>query len=140
MDIEQSIEESHRALVDFAKGNPEPCMAIYSQANDATLANPFGYTVRGWAEVSAALSYAASRFRDGDMTGADRIAMYQSSDIATVFEIEHWQARVGDSADVAPFELRVSTTWRREDAEWKIVHRHADPINAFDDRGPLRNT
>lgn len=139
MDIEQRIEESHRALADFAKGNPGPVMAMYSHADDATLANPFGYTVRGWAEVSEALSYAASRFRDGDMTGADRVAMYQSTDIATLFEIERWQARVGDSVETAPFELRVSTTWRREDGEWKIAHRHADPIRTIDDRGPLRN-
>jgi ketosteroid isomerase-like protein len=45
---------------------------------------------------------------------------------------------VGDADEVAPFELRVTTTFRLEDGEWLIVHRHADPITTPDERGPLR--
>jgi hypothetical protein len=27
--------------------------------------------------------------------------------------------------------LRVTTVWRREDSEWKVVHRHGDPITTM---------
>jgi hypothetical protein len=32
-----------------------------------------------------------------------------------------------DGGPVAPLTLRVTHVHRREDGEWKIVHRHADP-------------
>jgi ketosteroid isomerase-like protein len=31
-----------------------------------------------------------------------------------------------DGGPVAPITLRVTHLYRREDGEWKIVHRHAD--------------
>jgi hypothetical protein len=32
-----------------------------------------------------------------------------------------------DGGPVAPLTLRVTHVYRREDGEWRIVHRHADP-------------
>jgi len=43
---------------------------------------------------------------------------------------EHSRASVGGDAP-APIELRVTLIFRREDGEWKEVHRHADPIPAL---------
>ena len=54
--------------------------------------------------------------------------------------VEHWHARIGDRDSVEPFDLRVTTTFRHESGEWKIVHRHADPISTEDDSGALRTS
>jgi hypothetical protein len=51
---------------------------------------------------------------------------------------KHWRARIGDRDSVEPFDLRVTTTFRQEKGEWKIVHRHADPISTENESGPLR--
>lgn len=140
MDLEQVLHRYHDTLSAFGKGDPEPLKAIWSHADDVILANPFGPAVRGWARACEALDYASSRLHDGGLSDADRLATYAGDDLASVVEIEHWHSRVGERADVEEFELRVTTTFRREDGAWAIVHRHADPIATPDPDGPLRGS
>ena len=140
VDLENVLGRYHHALSDFAKGRPDGVKELWSQADDVTLANPFGPAVRGWPRVSAAADYASGRMRDGEVTDVETLASYLSSELASVLEIERWRSRIGDREDVAAFELRVTTTFRRENDEWKIVHRHADPIATPDPDGPLRGS
>jgi hypothetical protein len=49
----------------------------------------------GWTNVSAALGYASSRFRDGEVTSVERVAEYVGSALAAIFAIERWSAKVG---------------------------------------------
>ena len=138
MDLEQAVEEYHSALDAFSRGDPEPLKALCSHRDDVTLANPFGPAVRGWTHVSAALDFAASRFRDGEVPTFESHARYVSADLATILELERWKAKVSGRADVSSFELRVTSTFRREDGAWRLVHRHADPITTPHPDGPLR--
>jgi ketosteroid isomerase-like protein len=140
VDLEQAVERYHAAAGEFAKGNPEPVKAAFSRRDDVTLANPFGPAVRGWKLVSDALDYASSRFSDGEVTGFESVARYVATDLASMLEIERWKAKVGDREDVSPFDLRVTSTFRREDDAWKLVHRHADPITTTHPDGPLRGS
>jgi ketosteroid isomerase-like protein len=138
MSLDELLDRYHRAADAFSRGDPEPVKGLYSKADDVTLANPFGPARRGREAVMAALDYASSRMSDGQVVGCDELARYTSDDLATILEVEHWRARIGDRDSVEPFDLRVTTTFRREGGEWKIVHRHADPISTEDESGPLR--
>ena len=140
MDLEQVIERYHGAVDEFARGNPDPVKALFSHGDDATLANPFGPPVRGWDQVSDALDYASTRFRDGEVTSFESLARYEGADLASILESEQWESKVGGRDEVTPFVLRVTTTFRQEDDTWKLVHRHADPISTADPEGPLRAT
>jgi ketosteroid isomerase-like protein len=130
MEIKQAIQRSHAAWEAFVLGDPEPAREIYSHADDALIANPWGSTERGWSDVSKAFDQAAAGFREGSKRSIELVAMYETADLVSTFEIERWQAKVAGRDEVTPFELRVSTTWRRENDEWKIVLRHADPARA----------
>lgn len=140
MDLNAVIERYHRACDEFSRGDPEPVKAIFSHRDDVTLANPFGPAVRGWAQASAALDYASSRFRDGHAQVFERVASFMSANLATIHETEHWFAKVAGRDDISSFDLRVTSTFRLEDGEWKLAHRHADPIATAHSDGPLRGS
>jgi ketosteroid isomerase-like protein len=124
------LEEYHRAGHEITNGNPEVYKRLYSRSDDVTLANPFGPPVRGWNEVSATLDRAAENYRDGEVIGFENVATVISPDLAYTVEVESYRARVGGAAELTPVAVRVTTTFRREEGSWKVVHRHADPITA----------
>ena len=47
-----------------------------------------------------------------------------------LIEIESFRARVAGAAEMSPVAVRVTTVFRRDDGDWKVVLRHADSIIA----------
>ena len=128
LDLEQIMEEDHKALDAFVRGDPEPKKRLYSREDDVTLANPLGPPARGWTEVAATLERAASLLRDGEVSVCERISGYSTADLAYIVEIERTRVKMAGASELAPATLRVTTVFRREGDSWRIVHRHADPI------------
>jgi ketosteroid isomerase-like protein len=124
------LEEYHRAGLEITNGNPELYKSLYSRRDDATLANPFGPPVRGWSNVSATLDRAAANYRDGEVVGFENVSSVVADDLAYTVEIESYRARVGGADELTPVSVRVTSVFRRENGDWKLLHRHADPITA----------
>jgi ketosteroid isomerase-like protein len=57
------------------------------------------------------------------------LAAGASGDLAYIVGIEHTTASIGGAAPKS-YSLRATTIFRREDGEWKVVHRHGDPYDA----------
>jgi ketosteroid isomerase-like protein len=127
-DLDEVIEQSHLTLGEIVKGNPEPLKMVYSHREDVSLANPFGPPVRGWEQAAATIERAASNYKDGEIVGFENVAKYVTPELAYIVEVERYKAKVGGGEELAPISLRVTSIFRREDGDWKIVHRHADPI------------
>jgi ketosteroid isomerase-like protein len=140
MDLDEVIKRYHQALDAFSRGDPESLKQLFSHRGDVVLANPFGPAVRGWDQASRALEYASSRFCDGEVTAFEEVARFAGADLVVIHEKEQWQAKVGGAEDLSRFGLRVTSTLRREDGAWKLVHRHADPITTADPKGPVRGS
>jgi ketosteroid isomerase-like protein len=129
-DLGQFIEQYHRALDAFVQGDPEPVQQLFSRRDDVTLANPLGPAVRGWSQVAAATHRAASQVREGEPVLFEIISEYATEDLAYNLELEKTRVKTVGTDEFGDIWLRVTTIYRREDGEWKIVHRHADPIIA----------
>jgi ketosteroid isomerase-like protein len=129
--FEQAIEANHQAVDRIARGDLGGFVELYSKGEDATLANPFGPPARGRAEIEKALSRAASNYREGKALRFESFAKVATSDFGYTLEIEHFEAKVGDSSEVTPVALRVTCVFRPEGGDWKLVHRHADPITTL---------
>ena len=70
-----------------------------------------------------------------------RLAMWSTKDPVTVLgavrSVSGWdEVSQLFRIPLDPYTLRVTHVYRREDGEWKIVHRHADSIRN-DQRPPL---
>ena len=126
--LEAMLERCHVALGEIVRGNAEPWADLFSRERDVSLGNPFGPFALGFDEVMLAARKAAERYRDGELIGFDRIATHEAADLACVVEVERFRARVGDSTELSPVSLRVTSLYRAENGEWKLAHRHADPI------------
>ena len=137
MDFDEVVAQYHKALTPFANGNPEPVKALWSQTGDVVLANPFGPAVIGWPAVADALDYASSRMGGGDMPDGEQMAKFVTTDLGIIHEREHWRIKMGRD-EMSDVRLRVTSTFRYQDDLWKLVHRHADPIDTFSPDGPLR--
>ena len=129
-ELAQVLEQDHRAGDAFHKGDPEPKKQLFSRRDDATLANPLGLTARGWNEIEKTIEYAASLYREGEPIRFERISEYATADLAYMVEFERSRAKVGGADEMVPISLRVTTIFRREDGEWRIVHRHAEKVTS----------
>ena len=127
-DVDQLIEQFHQAQGEFVKGDPEPCKRLFSQREDVTLNNPLSPPARGWEQVAQTMERAASPLRDGKFLSAEIIQKHTTPEFAYLVEIERGEAKVGGREEITPWALRVTMIFRLEDSNWKIVHRHADPI------------
>ena len=124
------VEEYHRALDAFFRGDPDPAKRLYSHREDVSLANPFGPVAVGWRQVEETMERAAANYRDGGAKGFDSLVMHVTPELAYLVEVERFEAKIGGRDDVASGALRVTSVLRPEGGTWKIVHRHADPITA----------
>jgi ketosteroid isomerase-like protein len=127
--VDELIEQYYRAQREFLRGNSEPVKNLFSHREDVTLANPYGPPVRGFDEVAKSIEHAASLRRDGTFLGWQIVAKYVSAELAYVVQIEWAEAKIGAREDITPYAVRATMIFRpEEEGEWKVVHRHADPI------------
>ena len=73
---------------------------------------------------------AAQHYEGGDVVGFEILAKVATADLAYTLELEHFEAKLAGVGAAQPLTLRVTTVFRPEDGQWRIIHRHADPIVA----------
>jgi ketosteroid isomerase-like protein len=123
--FDQAVEDYHRRLRKFMKGDPGPVTQMFSEREDVVLCNPFLPFAHGPAEVAETIRRAASHFTEGTVE-FERVATYTTADLGYTVEVERFAGLVdGNQGSGA---LRVTMIFRIEDSDWKVAHRHADPI------------
>ena len=129
-DLDDFVERYHAALDEFFRGNPEPAKRLYVSRADVSLGNPFGPFAVGRGQVEAAMDTAAANYTDGRATGFETVAQHVEGELAYLLEVERFEAILAGRQDAISGALRVTSILRAEDGDWKLVHRHADPITA----------
>lgn len=123
------VRRSQEAVRAFMRGDVPTYLTFVNVADDFTLMQPFGGEVtRGFNRSPEWAKQIAEYFKDGE-ADVELVQSYASGDkpgdIAVLVTIERQHAKVGGLPD-QQWPLRVTLVFRRSEADWELVHRHAD--------------
>lgn len=135
--LRKAIEEYQAAGQAFMKGDPKPQQQVYSHCEDVTIFGGFGGYEHGWKEqVEKRFEWAAARFKGGTTT-SENLSLIVSADLACSVDLEHERVQLEGVEGTVEVDLRVTTVFRREGEQWRIVHRHADPLVKVQDAASI---
>lgn len=106
------------------QGDAGPRTALWSHADPVSLFGAWLPVRTGWADVGDAFKRVAAQFSDSREYRFEVVAAGVSGDLAYTIGFEHNTVSVNGRPTT--YTLRVTHVYRREDGEWKIVHRHGD--------------
>ncbi len=111
----------------------EPLDRIATQVSPATIFGPQGNCVEGADEVNATNTSSAKFFESGSKSSFEIMQMAANNGIAFWAGIQRSTVQMRGEKDSISMDLRVTEAFRLEDGEWKLVHRHADPLTSESD-------
>lgn len=126
-DFEQFLRQRQAAAGEYVSGNPEPLGRLVAQQLPATFFSPRGDVTTGTREVWERYEWDASSFSSGSQNAFEALDSAAAGDIAYWVGFQRSQANMRGEDRPVSFDLRVTEIYRREDGQWKLVHRHADP-------------
>jgi ketosteroid isomerase-like protein len=110
-------------------GDPAGFRELWTRNDPVTLLGAAGATFAGWEDVTRAQAVVASRFFSGTPLDVEIIAADVRGDLAYTVGYERSSVSVA-GGPTQPAFLRATQIYRREDGGWKLVHRHADPVDS----------
>lgn len=119
----QRSEEANDALM---RGDIDRYRALITLTDDFTLMSPFGgapshaLTDEGWK--------AMGRFFKGGALRQELVQAYGSPEMIVLVIIEHARHVEVGGLPAQNWPLRVTLVYRRDGSEWRLAHRHADPL------------
>jgi ketosteroid isomerase-like protein len=117
----------NQAEIALHNGDAAPRISMWSR-NDPVTVFGAARNGRGWAEIGPLFERLGSSFSNCTSYRIEVVAAGASGDLAYIVALEHTTASI-KGAPPQPYVLRVTTLFRRENGEWKVVHRHADPAS-----------
>ncbi|CDX24409.1 conserved hypothetical protein [Mesorhizobium sp. ORS 3359] len=124
--LKELLARAEAASSAFMRGDMKAYLELIEISPDFTLMQPFGGPFsRGFDRSPEHLAELARYFQDGGVK-MELVQAYASGDIAVLAVIEWGYGKVGGLDQEWP--LRVTLVFRRENGEWLLAHRHADPL------------
>ena len=126
-DIADLTRRCQNAAAALIHGDVRSYLDLFVHADDYTLIPPFGGAPRHGFDTGEEAVEQLSRFFAGGEAEVDVVQSYASGDFVVLVLIERQHGKVGGLPD-QDWSLRVPMLFRREDDDWQLVHRHADPL------------
>jgi ketosteroid isomerase-like protein len=125
-ELAELVRRTEEATTAFMRGDMDRYLELTPHARGFTLMNPFGGDPAQYEDRTESLKAAADYFEAGEA----KLELAQAhvwDDTVVLVMIERQHGEVGGLPD-QDWSLRVTQVYRRDDGEWQLVHRHADPL------------
>jgi ketosteroid isomerase-like protein len=128
-DVAELIQRSAESNAALMRGDIDRYLALITLTIDFTLMSPFGGTPTRGSDMTSERWEAMGRFFRNGTFEQEVVQSYGSADMVVLAIIERARVEVGGLL-AQDWPLRVTLVYRREGAEWRLAHRHADPLVA----------
>jgi ketosteroid isomerase-like protein len=126
-DVEALVALSAACNAELMRGDMAAYRALISYTEDFTLMSPFGGEPTHGRDLTPERWQAMGRFFRNGAFAQEVVQTYATQDMVVLALIERCRVEIGG----LPFQewpLRVTLVYRRDGDEWRLAHRHADPL------------
>lgn len=121
------VQRSADANSALMRGDLDGYLALITHTDDFTLMSPFGGTPTRGSQLTGERLAALGRFFRNGKADLEVVQAYGAADMVVLAVIERQRVEVGGLPE-QDWSLRVTLVFRREGSDWRLVHRHADPL------------
>jgi hypothetical protein len=123
------LAQTKEASRKWMNGDSGPYSAMMAHTPQFTIFGPFGGpSPPGWTDEFASRQVDAARPFQGGTAAIELIQSYVSGDLVVLVTIERNQVTFAGSDRPQQWDLRVTQVYARGGKDWKVVHRHAEPL------------
>ena len=123
----QLVQRSAQGNAALMQGDIVRYNALVPLAEDFVLMSPFGGTPSRASDYTPERMEAMGRFFRNGAFQQKVVETYTSGDMVVLAVIERSNVEVG-GLPAQDWALRVTLVYRRDELDWRLVHRHADPL------------
>jgi ketosteroid isomerase-like protein len=124
-EFDDFVDRCRNAVSQQVGGHTEAFQALWSHADDVVLMGAAGAHAVGWRDVSKSLTWASQHLNYTEWN-AESLLTVVRDDVAITVDLEYMTRQVGGETDART--LRATQAYRVEDGQWRVIHRHGDPM------------
>jgi ketosteroid isomerase-like protein len=123
------LERQAQAEEALVHGDVEPRLALWSRRDPVSLLGAWGPNKSGWSELERIFRWVGERLgaveRRDFRFDVEVAEVSADGQMAYSVGFERFEEVLPDGR-TKPWAVRVTHAYRREDGDWRIVHRHGD--------------
>ncbi|MEO7716183.1 MAG: nuclear transport factor 2 family protein [Capsulimonas sp.] len=127
-DFEEFMKRRAKAANAYVNGDAKPLSGLTAQKSPATFFGPGGGFTQGAGDVQSRYEKDAKSFEPGGDSELEILQMGAGDGVGYWTGFQKATVRMPGKPDPIPMKLRITEVFRREEDEWKLVHRHADML------------
>jgi hypothetical protein len=126
--VDTLLKRTERAQTAWVNGDSRPYEELFAHDKELTFTPPFGgEPLQGWETIGIRMSRAAKAFQRGTCQ-LELVHATITKEIVCLVMVERNEVTFAGHDNPRKWVLRVTQIYRLDGDEWRVIHRHADPL------------